>query len=74
MNYRYLGRTGPRVSEISLGTQTFGWTTGETDAHAMLDRYIERGGTISIRPIPTTEASPNASSVHGWPRAATTKT
>lgn len=44
MNYRYLGRTGLRVSEISLGTQTFGWTTGETDAHAMLDRYIERGG------------------------------
>lgn len=44
MNYRYLGRTGLRVSEISLGTQTFGWTTGEADAHAMLDRYVEQGG------------------------------
>jgi len=39
-----LGRTGLRISEISLGTQTFGWNTGETEAHAMLDRYVERGG------------------------------
>jgi len=44
MKYRRLGRTGLRISEISLGTQTFGWNTGETEAHAMLDRYVERGG------------------------------
>jgi len=44
MKYRYLGRTGLRISEISLGTQTFGWNTGEAEAHAMLDRYAERGG------------------------------
>jgi aryl-alcohol dehydrogenase-like predicted oxidoreductase len=44
MNYRYFGRTGLRISEITLGTQTFGWTTGEADAHAMLDHYIDSGG------------------------------
>jgi len=44
MKYRCLGRTGLRISEISLGTQTFGWNTGEAEAHAMLDRYVERGG------------------------------
>jgi aryl-alcohol dehydrogenase-like predicted oxidoreductase len=44
MDYRYLGHTGLRISEISLGTQTFGWTTSERDAHAMLDFFSERGG------------------------------
>jgi len=44
MNYKYLGRTGLRISGISLGTQTFGWNTNESDAHAMMDFYIERGG------------------------------
>ena len=44
MNYRYVGRTGLRISEISLGTQTFGWVTSEADAHAMLDYYIGMGG------------------------------
>ncbi len=44
MDYRYFGRTGLRISEICLGTQTFGWTTGEADAHAMLDHYVGAGG------------------------------
>jgi aryl-alcohol dehydrogenase-like predicted oxidoreductase len=44
MNYRYCGRTGLKISEICFGTQTFGWTTGEADAHAMLDYYVGIGG------------------------------
>ncbi len=46
MNYRALGETGMRVSEISLGTWAFGgdWgTVGEDDAHAALNRAIDLG-------------------------------
>ena len=44
MEYGYLGRTGLKISEISFGTQTFGWTTNEEDSHAMLDYYVGQGG------------------------------
>lgn len=44
MEYRYLGGSGLRVSELCLGTMTFGDETDETAAHAVLDRYTEAGG------------------------------
>jgi len=46
LNYRSLGETGMRVSEISLGTWAFGgdWgTVGEDDAYAALGRAIDLG-------------------------------
>lgn len=46
MNYRNLGETGMRVSEISLGTWAFGgdWgQVGEDDAYAALDRAVDLG-------------------------------
>jgi aryl-alcohol dehydrogenase-like predicted oxidoreductase len=46
VNYRNLGETGMRVSEISLGTWAFGgdWgTVGEDDAYAALNRAIDLG-------------------------------
>ena len=46
MNYRDLGETGMRVSEISLGTWAFGgeWgTVSEDDAYAALNRAIDLG-------------------------------
>ncbi|CAA9411058.1 MAG: Putative oxidoreducatse SCO7286 [uncultured Rubrobacteraceae bacterium] len=46
MNYRNLGETGMRVSEISLGTWAFGgeWgTVGDDDAYAALNRAIDLG-------------------------------
>jgi aryl-alcohol dehydrogenase-like predicted oxidoreductase len=46
MEYRYLGRTGLRVSELCLGTMSFGGRTDETTAHHMLDRFVDRGGTL----------------------------
>jgi aryl-alcohol dehydrogenase-like predicted oxidoreductase len=46
MDYRFLGRTGLSVSELSLGTMSFGSWTEETVAHQMLDRFVERGGTF----------------------------
>ena len=44
MNYRYLGRSGLRVSELCLGAMTFGRETSEKDSHNMLDRFANEGG------------------------------
>lgn len=38
-----LGQTGLHVTRICLGTMTFGEQVGEADAHAILDRAVERG-------------------------------
>jgi aryl-alcohol dehydrogenase-like predicted oxidoreductase len=46
MQYRFLGRTGLKVSEICLGTQTFGWGADEATAHALADRFVEAGGNF----------------------------
>lgn len=46
MQYRFLGRSGLKVSVVALGTQTFGWGADEKQAHAMLDHFIESGGNI----------------------------
>jgi aryl-alcohol dehydrogenase-like predicted oxidoreductase len=43
---RFLGRTGLRVSELCLGTMSFGGTTDEETAHRMLDRFTEAGGSF----------------------------
>jgi aryl-alcohol dehydrogenase-like predicted oxidoreductase len=44
MEYNFLGNTGTRISEISFGTQTFGWNLDESGAHELLDYYYEQGG------------------------------
>ncbi|HEV8688804.1 MAG TPA: aldo/keto reductase, partial [Ideonella sp.] len=41
-----LGRSDLRVSPICLGTMTFGEQVDESDAHAVLDRALERGVTF----------------------------
>lgn len=46
MEYRTLGGTGTVVSTLCLGTMTFGNETDESGAHAQLDRFVERGGTM----------------------------
>jgi len=46
MDYRYMGKTGLQVSELCMGTQTFGWVTEETLAHRMADQFIEAGGNF----------------------------
>jgi aryl-alcohol dehydrogenase-like predicted oxidoreductase len=46
MRYRSLGNSGTAVSELCLGTMTFGNETDEEGAHAQLDRYVEAGGTF----------------------------
>jgi len=46
MKYRFFGNTGLRVSELAMGTQTWGWNADEKTAHDIADRYVEAGGNF----------------------------
>jgi len=46
MDYRTLGRTGCAVSNLTLGTMTFGKETDESGSHEQLDRFLEAGGNL----------------------------
>ena len=46
MDYRFMGRTGLKVSEICLGCQTFGWGADEPAAHALADHFVDAGGNF----------------------------
>jgi aryl-alcohol dehydrogenase-like predicted oxidoreductase len=48
MEYRFLGHTGLRVSELCLGAMTFGRQdeATEEESHAMLDRFVVVGGNF----------------------------
>ncbi len=56
MEYRTLGDTGLRVSQICLGTMTFGEQNSEAEAHDQLDLAVERGvnfiDTAELYPVP----------------------
>jgi aryl-alcohol dehydrogenase-like predicted oxidoreductase len=43
MDYRFLGRTGLRVSPICLGTMNFGRRTATPEAFSIMDRALEEG-------------------------------
>ena len=43
MKYKRLGRTGLQVSEVCMGTMTFGGVTDESEAQRIFDRCLERG-------------------------------
>lgn len=43
MDYRFLGRTGLRVSPLCLGTMNFGPHTTEADSYAIMDKALELG-------------------------------
>ncbi len=49
-NYKLLGRSGLRVSPMSLGTMTFGsewgWGADSAEAHRIFDLYVDRGGNF----------------------------
>ena len=50
MKYRLLGRSAMRVSELALGTMTFGekwgWGASLEESRRMLDLYLDRGGNF----------------------------
>ncbi len=43
MEYRYLGRTGLKVSELCLGSMQFGWTADEPQSYQILETAFEAG-------------------------------
>jgi aryl-alcohol dehydrogenase-like predicted oxidoreductase len=46
MNYRFLGNTGLRVSELCLGAMTFGRETDEETSRRIMDRFEAAGGNF----------------------------
>src|SRR5271166_4185442 len=58
MKMRRMGRTGLKVSEICLGTMTFGHQCDETTSFAILNRATEAGvnfiDAADVYPVPPT--------------------
>ena len=56
MKQNRLGRTGLVVSEIGIGTMTFGTMADESESHAILDRAFDAGVTLldtaEMYPVP----------------------
>jgi aryl-alcohol dehydrogenase-like predicted oxidoreductase len=46
MEYRYLGRTGVKVSALCLGCLTFGREMDEAASRQIVDRYLDAGGNF----------------------------
>ena len=50
MKYRILGSSALRVSEVALGTMTFGetwgWGASIDESRRMLDLFVDRGGNF----------------------------
>ncbi|HLK61547.1 MAG TPA: aldo/keto reductase [Chthonomonadaceae bacterium] len=61
MKIKRLGRTGLKVSELCLGTMTFGAQADETVSFAILDKATEGGinflDTADVYPVPVTATS-----------------
>lgn len=56
MNYRYIGKSGLRVSPICMGTMSFGSWSDKKESFKILDRAYERGinfyDTAEMYPVP----------------------
>ena len=56
MEYRYIGKTGLRVTPICLGTMSFGSWSDEKESFKIMDKSIDRGvnffDTAEIYPVP----------------------
>jgi len=56
MEYRYIGKTGLRVTPICLGTMTFGTGADKKESFAIMDKAYERGinffDTAELYPVP----------------------
>lgn len=46
MKLKKLGRTGVLVSELCLGTMTFGWQADEAASHRILTQFTQMGGNF----------------------------
>jgi len=56
MQYRYIGKTGLRVTPICLGTMSFGSWSDEAEAFRIMDKAYDRGinffDTAELYPVP----------------------
>lgn len=56
MEYRYIGKSGLRVTPICMGTMTFGTTTSKEEAFKIMDKAYEKGinfyDTAELYPVP----------------------
>jgi len=61
MNYRYIGKTGLRVTPIGLGTMSFGSWSDEQMSFEIMDKAYERGinffDTAELYPVPPDKKS-----------------
>ena len=59
MEYRYIGRSGLRVSPVCMGTMTFGSQCDEKNAFAIMDKAYDAGvnffDTAELYPVPPEE-------------------
>ena len=59
MEYRYIGKTGLRVSPICLGTMTFGSSADEKESFGIMDKAYDVGvnffDTAELYPVPPKE-------------------
>ena len=46
MQYKFLGKSGLKVSELCLGTMTFGREASKKDSFRMLDHFVAQGGNF----------------------------
>jgi aryl-alcohol dehydrogenase-like predicted oxidoreductase len=46
MQQRLVGSSGMSVAPLALGGNVFGWTADETASFAILDRFVDAGGTM----------------------------
>jgi aryl-alcohol dehydrogenase-like predicted oxidoreductase len=46
LEYRKLGKSGLKVSELCLGTMQFGWTADGETSRAIMDAFVEAGGNF----------------------------
>ena len=70
MEYRYIGKTGLRVSSICMGTMTFGSSTSKDEAFKILDKAYDRGinffDTAELYPVsPKKETIGNTEKIVG---------
>ena len=60
MEYRYIGKTGLRVSPICLGTMTFGSSADEKESFKIMDKAYDTGvnffDTAELYPVPPKES------------------
>lgn len=58
MEFRYIGKSGLRVSPICMGTMSFGTWSDKSEAFRILDKAYERGinfyDTAEVYPVPPT--------------------